>query len=42
MLAANVNPIIRGASPVFDFESIVTIMRTVTRTNVTINSIRIP
>lgn len=40
--AANVNPIISDASPVFDFVSIATIIITVTRTNVTMNSIKTP
>jgi hypothetical protein len=42
ILTANVNPIRIGARPVLDFVSSATIRITVTRTNVTINSMKIP
>ena len=42
MLTAKANPINSGASPVFDFVSSATMRMTVTRTNVTIASIKIP
>jgi len=42
MLTANVKPMMTGERPVFDFVSSATMIITLTKTNVTMNSIKIP